>query len=199
MSYKGDFLIGATVDFKFTTVDDAGLPATLSGTPVVSAYPNNGTTEITAGVTLTVDFDAKTGLNHVRIVASEANGYARGTDYELVITAGTSGGDSIVGYTVGSFSVENRWPLNKAVGRFVVGTGSTTGSIVTSSCTPPGASENQFVGCVIIFDADTPTPELRGQRSAIQAATNAANPIFTLTDTAPLTVPPVSGDHGSFT
>jgi hypothetical protein len=128
MSYKGDFLIGATVDFKFTTVDDAGLPATLSGTPAVSAYPNNGTTEITAGVTLTVDFDAKTGLNHVRIVASEANGYARGTDYELVITAGTSGGDSIVGYTVGSFSVENRWPLNKAVGRFVVGTGSTAGT-----------------------------------------------------------------------
>jgi hypothetical protein len=199
MSYKGDFLIGATVDFKFTTVDDAGLPATLSGTPVVSAYPNNGTTEITAGVTLTVDFDAETGLNHVRVVASEANGYARGTDYELVITAGTSGGDSIAGYTVGSFSVENRWPLNKAVGRFVVGSSATTTSIPTTSCTPPGASENQFVGCVIIFDADTTTPELRGQRSFIQAATNAANPTFTLPSTQPLTAVPTAGDRGSFT
>lgn len=108
MSYQGDIRLGDTIDFTFTTVGSAGAPTTLSGTPVVSAYPGNSTTEITAGITLTADFDSRTGLNHVRVVASSGNGYATATDYSLVITTGTVGGSSVVGYEVGSFSIENR-------------------------------------------------------------------------------------------
>lgn len=104
----GDFLLGSTIDHKFTVVDSTGLPTTLSGSPVISAYPGNSATELTAGITLSVDFDSRTGLNHIRIVASTGNGYAAGNDYHLVITVGTVGGVSVVGYDVGMFSLDNR-------------------------------------------------------------------------------------------
>lgn len=108
MSYRGDLRLGDTLDFTFATVGTTGAPTTLAGTPVVSAYVGNGTTEITAGITLTVDFDARTGLNHVRVVASAGNGFATATNVSLVITTGTVGGTSVVGYVIGSFSIENR-------------------------------------------------------------------------------------------
>lgn len=108
MAYIGDFTIGATLDFKFSTVGTTGAPTTLAGTPVISAYVGNSTTQLTAGITLTVDFDGVTGLHNVRVVASVGNGYAAATDVDLVITTGTVGGTSVVGYVVGSFSIDNR-------------------------------------------------------------------------------------------
>jgi len=109
MSYHGDIRLGDTIDIKFTTTAaSTGAPTTLSGTPVISAYPGNSTTQLTAGITLTVDFDSVTGLNNVRVVASSGNGYATATNYALVITTGTVGGTSAVGYVVGTFSIENR-------------------------------------------------------------------------------------------
>jgi hypothetical protein len=106
--YHGDIRLGDTIDIKFCTVATTGAPTTLAGTPSVAAYPGNSTTEITAGITLTVDFDARTGMHNVRVVATSGNGYATATNYVLVITAGTVGGTSVVGYCVGSFSIENR-------------------------------------------------------------------------------------------
>lgn len=114
-SYKGDFALGSTVELKFTTVTATGAPASMGGTPSLAAYPANSTTEITAGITLTPDFDARTGLNHVSVVASAGNGFVAGTDYELVLTAGTVDGVSVVGYKVGSFSIENRSALRPTV------------------------------------------------------------------------------------
>jgi hypothetical protein len=111
MSYLGDFRLGDTLDFKFTTVQTTGAPFTLAGGPVVSAYPGNSLTELTAGITLTQDFDGRTGLNNVRVVASGGNGYATATNYELVITTGTVNSVSVVGYVVGTFSIENRSAL----------------------------------------------------------------------------------------
>jgi hypothetical protein len=108
MAYLGDLTLGETLDFKFSTVGTTGAPTTLAGTPVVSAYVGNSTTQITAGITLTVDFDGVTGLHNVRVVASGANGHAAQTNVDLVITTGTVGGTSVVGYVVGSFSIENR-------------------------------------------------------------------------------------------
>jgi hypothetical protein len=108
MAYLGDFTLGDTLDFKFSTVGTTGAPTTLAGTPVVSAYVGNSTTQLTAGITLTVDFDGVTGLHNVRVVASGANGYAAQTNVDLVITTGTVGGTSVVGYVIGSFSIENR-------------------------------------------------------------------------------------------
>lgn len=109
MSYIGDFRLGDTIDTKFTTTAAAtGAPTTLAGIPVISAYVGNSVTQITAGITLTVDFDGVTGLHNVRVVASGANGFATASNYQLVITTGTVGGTSAVGYVIAEFSIENR-------------------------------------------------------------------------------------------
>lgn len=111
MKYIGDFRLGDTFDTKFTTVNTSGVPTTLAGTPAVSAYNGNSTTQSTTGITLTVDFDSVTGLHNVRVVATSGNGYATATNYQLVITTGTVGGSSVVGYVIAEFSIENRSAL----------------------------------------------------------------------------------------
>lgn len=110
--YLGDINLGDTIDFKFTTRRfSTGAPFTLAGTPSVAAYPDNSTTEVTAGITLTVDFDSRTGCHNVRIVATSGNGYQTGTNYAVVITAGTVDSVSVVGEVVAHFSIEKRSPL----------------------------------------------------------------------------------------
>lgn len=110
--YHGDIRLGDTIDIKFTTRRfSTGAPFTLAGSPVISAYVGNGTTEITAGITLTVDFDSRTGLNNVRVVASSGNGFATATNVQLVITTGTVDSVSVVGEVIGSFSIEARSAL----------------------------------------------------------------------------------------
>lgn len=111
MAYIGDFALGSTFDTKFCTVQSTGAPITLAGSPVISAYPDNSTTELTAGITLTVDFDARTGMHNVRVVATSGNGYASGSNYQLVITTGTINSVSAVGYVIGEFSLEARSAL----------------------------------------------------------------------------------------
>ena len=114
--WHGDIRLGDTIDLKFTTRQfSSGAPFTLAGTPSVAAYPSNSTTEITAGITLTVDFDARTGLNNIRVVATSGNGYLTATNYTLVVTAGTVDGVSVVGECVGSFSIEARSALMPTV------------------------------------------------------------------------------------
>src|SRR5262245_32001556 len=109
MNYRGDFSLGATIDLKFSTRRfSTGAPYTLAGSPAVAAYVGNGTTEITAGITLTPDFDGRVGLNHVRVVATSGNGFAAGTDVALVLTAGTVDSVSVAGEVVASFSINNR-------------------------------------------------------------------------------------------
>jgi len=73
----------------------------------------------------------------------------------------------------------------------VVGSGSTTTSIVTSSMTPAGAVADQFKGRIVVFDADTTTAALRGQATAITASSNAAAPVLTVST---LSTAAVSGD-----
>lgn len=110
MSYIGDYSEDfATLNFKFTTVGTDGAPTTLAGTPVISVYKADGLVQSTAGVTLTVDFDAVTGLNNVLINLAADAFYAVANDYHVVITTGTVGGTSVVGYVVAQFSIENRF------------------------------------------------------------------------------------------
>lgn len=110
----GDFNVSDTIDFKFTTRGVSGAPVTLAGSPAVSVYKGNSTTQSTAGVTLTVDFDGVTGLNHVRITtSSDGTFYAAATDFQVVITTGTVESISVAGEIVASFSLSNR-PLNAA-------------------------------------------------------------------------------------
>lgn len=100
----GDFDTSAVVYFKFTTVTTTGAPTQLAGTPAISVYKDNSTTQSTSGVTLTVDFDSVTGLNHVAVdTSSDGTFYSAGSFFDVVITTGTVGGTSVVGYVVGRF------------------------------------------------------------------------------------------------
>lgn len=104
----GTFSAGGTIYLKWTTRTTTGAPTTLSGTPVVSIYKDNSTTESVAGVTLTADFDSRTGLNHLTIdTSADSTFYANGHQYWAVITTGTVGGVSVVGEVVASFVLNN--------------------------------------------------------------------------------------------
>lgn len=112
----GDFAVAAVLDFKFTTVDDTGLPTTLAGSPVVSAYKDNSTTQGTTGVTLSVDFDGVTGLHNVRVdTSADGSFFSAGSCFDIVITVGTVDGVSVVGYVVGRFSLEKSSALMPTV------------------------------------------------------------------------------------
>lgn len=103
--YKDDF---ATLNFNFNTQKGDGTPVSLLGTPSLEVYKNS-TTESTAGITLTVDYDSLTGVNHVVIDLSSDAFYSPGNDYSVVIAAGTVDGVSVVGKEVACFSIENRY------------------------------------------------------------------------------------------
>ena len=109
--YLGDFNATDVIDFKFTTFrPSTGAPFTLAGTPVVSVYKDNDTTQSTTGVVLTVDFDSVTGLNHVRVTTTDAF-YANGSEFECVITAGTVDSVSVVGSCIGRFTLRSQASL----------------------------------------------------------------------------------------
>lgn len=105
--YHGDVSLFANVDFHFDTVNTVGAPTTLAGAPSLAAYLGNSASPITAGITLDVDFNG-VGTHHVRVFVAPFNGYSAGVDVTIKIAQGSVGGTSVVGYVVGSFSIENR-------------------------------------------------------------------------------------------
>ena len=106
--YIGDFSKNDTITFMFTTFrPSTGAPFLLAGTPVVSVYKDNNTTQDTAGVTLTTNYDSVTGLNFVSISTSGAF-YVDGSSYECVITTGTVDSVSVVGSCVGRFTMRDQ-------------------------------------------------------------------------------------------
>lgn len=109
MKYMGDIVEDSTIRGSFNTRDTDGVPITLAGSPAISVYKDASTTESTAGITLTVDFDSRTG-HHVWTIDTSADAfYATGSDYRVVLTAGTVDSISVVGVEVGCFSIQNRY------------------------------------------------------------------------------------------
>ncbi len=109
MKNLGDFAVNTVVYGKFTTYrPSSGATYTLGGTPALKVYKDNSTTtETTTGVTLTVDFDNVTGLNHFTIdTSTDGSFYASGSFFQIVITTGTVDSISVVGAEVGCFTLE---------------------------------------------------------------------------------------------
>ena len=105
----GDFTEDAVIDFKFHTHKEDGTPITLAGSPALAVYKSNGVVESTAGITLTVDFDSRTGMHHVRVDTSSNAFYTASNSYQVVITSGTVDGKSVVGYVIAQFSIQDRY------------------------------------------------------------------------------------------
>src|SRR5450759_3329487 len=104
MSEVGNRVVASTLMMQFTTAVN-GVPTDLAGSPAISVYKNN-VTESTTGITLTAPYDSRTGLAHVVIdTSADATFYAADNDFSVVITTGTLGGVSMVGYEVGSFQL----------------------------------------------------------------------------------------------
>ncbi len=103
----GDFDTSSVVYFKFTTFrPSTGAPFTLAGTPALSVYKDASTTQSTSGITLTADFDAVTGLNHVAVdTSADGTFYSAGSFFDVVITTGTVDSVSAVGVVVGRFTL----------------------------------------------------------------------------------------------
>lgn len=103
--YIGDFRIGDVVREAFNTHDAGGAPIGFDGgTATVKWYKDGGAVEATTGITLTQDFDGKTGRHLVEI---DTAGFGAG-DYFVFISAGAVDAISVVGVDVFHFSVENR-------------------------------------------------------------------------------------------
>lgn len=111
MSELGDVALSQILYTKFLTADSSGVPTALVG-GAISIYKDDGTTQSTSGITLTASFDSVVGLNNIKIdTSSDGAFYAAGHDFQIVITTGTVGGVSVVGYVVGEFSINNRTAL----------------------------------------------------------------------------------------
>jgi hypothetical protein len=107
MRSLGDFDAATILYGKFTTYrPSTGAPFTLAGTPALAIYKDASTIQSTAGVTLTVDFDTVTGLNHYAIdTSADGTFYSAGSFFDLVLTAGTVDSVSAVGTVVASFTL----------------------------------------------------------------------------------------------
>lgn len=112
-----DLAPGSTYEFDWTSADGDGTPTTLAGTPAYKVKKAGSLTTSTAGVTHAenVDLDAAgalTGLNRVTIdTSADGTFYAAGNDFDVVLSAGTVGGVSVVGYVVGHFSLNHEAAL----------------------------------------------------------------------------------------
>jgi hypothetical protein len=148
---------GSTFTFKFNTRRfTTGAPFTLAGTPSISLYPTGSATQITAGITLTVDYDSKTGYHDVSVVGTTA-GLADGTHYTAVIEVGTVEGVSVVGQKVHEFETETaaERALREFQSRMFPGneiattTDNTTGAINLSEVVASSAEASDVIGEIL--------------------------------------------------
>jgi hypothetical protein len=200
MSYLGELPLGSIAETILTTAVN-GVPTDLAGSPAISVYKQASTTESTTGVTLTTSYDSRTGMARVSIdTSSDSTFYAADNFFDVIITTGTLGGVSMVGYEICSFRLTHaRTTLDKtinSVARGTVTTGASTTSIPTSTFTmkdaaASGVVASQFVGRVVVFDGDTTTAGLRDAASTISASTASNTPTLTV---ATLPATPASGD-----
>ena len=105
--YYGDFTVGSVIRIKFNTLSQALVPTTPSISPAFAIYKNS-TTEITAGIIPSVDYDGKAGFHLLVIDTSADPAYVAGEDYDIVFSAGTVDSKDLTRVKLKSFSLENR-------------------------------------------------------------------------------------------
>lgn len=113
MKYLGDFAEDETVRTFFSTNDSSGGRVAFSAGLEAADFEvikDGNTTGSTAGVTVTNDFDSKTGLHLVTIDLSADAFYATGSDYAVLLYPDTETVDSQnVAAVIAEFSIENRY------------------------------------------------------------------------------------------
>lgn len=133
MIYLGDYKEDDMVYFCWGTNDKDGASITRATDGSIKVYKDDGTTESTAGITDTEDFDSITGIHNCKIDLSADAFYATGHDYSVVLVGAVIDGE-IVNAVLTTFSIENRFAgsvlfekaakmlINKAVQNKATGT-----------------------------------------------------------------------------
>jgi hypothetical protein len=106
--WLGDYKEDDTVYFLWSTNDADGASVTRATDGTVQVYKDNGTSQSTAGVTDTEDFDSLTGIHACTIDLSADAFYATGADYAVVLSGATIDGQT-VNAVLAHFSIENRY------------------------------------------------------------------------------------------
>lgn len=105
MNYLGDFAEDATLDFKWSSNGADGTSITRATDGTIAVYIGNGTTQVTAGVTDTEDFDSVTGIHHCRVDLSADAAYVTGSECQVVLSGSTIDGIT-VNAVLAHFSIE---------------------------------------------------------------------------------------------
>lgn len=109
MMYLGNIAAGATLDFMWSTNGADGASITRATNGTISVYKNNSTTQSTAGITDTEDFDSLTGVHHCRIdTSADGTFYAAGGNFAVVLSGATIDGKG-VNAVLAHFSIQNRY------------------------------------------------------------------------------------------
>src|SRR5690554_3298988 len=173
MQYLGDKSPGSTITFWFTTADSDGVPTALSS-GAVSVYKDNSNTESTSGVTLTASADGVTGANRVTIdTSADGSFYSAGSDFSVIITAGTVDGTSVVGYVVGRFTLRE----SAAYDAVAAGVGLTDGAITAAKI-----ASNAITADKIATDAVTEIQSGLATASALSIVDGVVDAIKAKTD-----------------
>ena len=114
MMYLGNYTEDTIVDFMWSSNGADGASITRATNGTISVYKANSTTQSTAGVTDTEDFDSLTGIHHCRIDTSADAFYEVAKDYMVVLSAATIDGKT-VNAVLALFSIQNRYPSVAAV------------------------------------------------------------------------------------
>ena len=109
MMYLGDFRAGKTVRFMWSSNGSDGASITRQSNGTIAVYKDGSTSESSAGITDTEDFDTKTGIHYVTILTSDAF-YAAGSDFAVVLQTATVDGKT-VNAVLAHFSIEARSAL----------------------------------------------------------------------------------------
>ena len=116
MQYLGDFAADtAQVDFSFNTRKSDGTPVALDGGGL-AVYKDDATTALV----LSADCDiaaVATGQYNVTVYVTQPDSpFVAGSDYKVVLSAGTVDGTSVAGTVLAQFSIENRYTGSSASG-----------------------------------------------------------------------------------
>lgn len=126
MINMGDFFTSDIVYRDFTSINAVGVATSMAGSPVVKVMKDDGTAQSSAGVTLVNDLGGTVGLNSVKIdTSADGSFYAASHDFFIVITAGTVAGQSVIGYVIATFSLQNRSALRPTTKGRTLGIAST--------------------------------------------------------------------------
>jgi hypothetical protein len=161
--HLGDFDLSTVIYGKFTTYrPGTGATFTLGGTPALSVYKDNSTTQSTTGVTLIADFDSVTGMNHFTIdTSADGTFYSAGSFFDIVITTGTVDSVSVTGSVVGRFTIRKNSALKPTTaGRTLVVDAAGLADANTVKLGPSGSGTAQTardIGASVIVASGTVT------------------------------------------